>query len=106
MHETKPPSDSDPATPPPVQPDEGTDAGGTPDPADAAAPGPADAAPAADGAPTPPARPVKVKREESWWDTFRFLLYLFLGAVLLRTFLFAPFSIPSGSMLPNLLIGD
>ena len=107
MHETKPPSDSDPATPPPVQPDEGTDAGGTPDPADAAAPGPADAAPAADGAaPTPPARPVKVKKEESWWDTFRFLLYLFLGAVLLRTFLFAPFSIPSGSMLPNLYVGD
>ena len=64
-------------------------------------------APAADSAtPGKPARPVKVKKEETWWDTIRFLIYLFIGAVLLRTFLFAPFSIPSGSMMPNLLVGD
>jgi signal peptidase I len=46
------------------------------------------------------------KPRESWWETVRFLLYIFVAALLLRTFVVAPFSIPSGSMLPNLLIGD
>jgi signal peptidase I len=105
MDETKPPSATDPTAVPPVEPEvvpaePVTDA--APEPVAAAA----DAPPADDAPPAPPARPVKVKKEETWWDTIRFLLYLFLGAVLLRTFLFAPFSIPSGSMLPNLLVGD
>jgi signal peptidase I len=39
-------------------------------------------------------------------ETTRFLLVLFLAAVLLRTFVFAPFMIPSGSMLPGMRIGD
>ena len=101
MDETKPPRTTDPAPVPPAEPETATTE------AAAAAPEPAADAPAAEGArPAPPTRPIKVKKEETWWDTLRFLIYLFLGAVLLRTFLFAPFSIPSGSMLPNLLVGD
>jgi signal peptidase I len=39
-------------------------------------------------------------------ETIRFLLKLALLVFILRSFLFAPFSIPSESMLPRLLIGD
>ena len=46
------------------------------------------------------------KKQETWGETLRFFLYLFLGALVLRSFIIAPFSIPSGSMLPNLMIGD
>jgi len=53
-----------------------------------------------------PAAAAPAERRESWWETVRFVLYLFLGALVLRTFVIAPFSIPSGSMLPNLMIGD
>jgi signal peptidase I len=103
MDETKPPPSAGPDSVPPVEP-ETAPAEAAPVEADAAL-----AAAAGDGTPaTPvkPVKPVKVKKEESWWDTIRFLIYLFIGAVLLRTFLFAPFSIPSGSMMPNLLVGD
>jgi signal peptidase I len=55
-------------------------------------------------APAPPA--AKPKKKESWWDTARFFLILFAAALIFRSFMFAPFSIPSGSMLPNLMIGD
>ena len=44
--------------------------------------------------------------KESWWSTLRFVLLLFVAALALRTFIVAPFSIPSGSMLPRLHIGD
>src|SRR3954462_5387455 len=39
-------------------------------------------------------------------ETARFLLFLFLAAVIVRTFILAPFMIPSGSMLPRMMIGD
>lgn len=39
-------------------------------------------------------------------ETLRFLLKLALAVLILRSFVFAPFSIPSESMLPRLLIGD
>lgn len=39
-------------------------------------------------------------------ETVRFLLILFISALLLRTLIVAPFNIPSGSMLPRMMIGD
>jgi signal peptidase I len=45
-------------------------------------------------------------RKESLGSLLRFLLLLFLAALALRTFILAPFSIPSGSMLPRLMVGD
>jgi signal peptidase I len=53
------------------------------------------------------AKPKKAKKQQSGIaETTRFLIMLFLFAVLLRTFVLAPFVIPSGSMLPQLMIGD
>ena len=77
------------------------------DPAPDPAAGPAADPPAkaAGDAAVPPARKEK-KKKESWWDTLRFLAIVFLLAIVFRTFVVAPFSIPSGSMLPRLMIGD
>ena len=49
---------------------------------------------------------MKSLREVAWAENIRTIVYALLIALLIRTFLFQPFNIPSGSMIPNLLIGD
>jgi len=44
--------------------------------------------------------------ESEWWELFKTVFWAVLIALLFRTFLFQPFNIPSGSMKPNLLVGD
>ncbi len=46
------------------------------------------------------------KPEESIWETVKVILQAILIAIVLRTFLFQPFFVPSGSLIPTLLIGD
>jgi signal peptidase I len=48
----------------------------------------------------------KTGRKESAGELLRFVLTLAILAWALRSFIVAPFSIPSGSMLPTLYIGD
>jgi signal peptidase I len=43
---------------------------------------------------------------ESWLETVKTIVYALLIALVIRTFLFQPFNIPSGSMENTLLIGD
>lgn len=39
-------------------------------------------------------------------DTFRIVVHALILAMIVRIFLFQPFNIPSGSMIPTLLVGD
>ncbi len=43
---------------------------------------------------------------QSGLETFRTIFYALLIALVIRTFAFEPFNIPSSSMVPNLLVGD
>ena len=49
---------------------------------------------------------VKPKTEESWLELGKTVVYAGLIAIVIRTFLFQPFNIPSASMEATLLIGD
>ena len=58
-------------------------------------------------APGPAPAPAETKRKKGGFgETTRFLLLLFALALILRSFVLAPFVIPSGSMLPRMMIGD
>ena len=46
------------------------------------------------------------KKTGGLWDTVKTLIYAVLIALGIRTFAFEPFNIPSGSMIPTLLVGD
>jgi len=46
------------------------------------------------------------KRAGGVGETIRTVVYAVLIALVVRTFLFEPFNIPSGSMIPTLLVGD
>ena len=47
-----------------------------------------------------------MEEEESLMDTVKTLFCAIFIAILIRTFLFEPFKIPSGSMYPSLYVGD
>ncbi len=50
----------------------------------------------------PSAKPQKAEKDDFW----QFIVKLVIFVTILRSFIFAPFSIPSESMLPRLLVGD
>ncbi|HTQ14693.1 MAG TPA: signal peptidase I [Rhizomicrobium sp.] len=59
-----------------------------------------------EAAPAPAASSKKTREPESWLETVKTVVYALLIALVIRTFLFQPFNIPSGSMEGTLLIGD
>src|ERR1700755_2168328 len=48
----------------------------------------------------------KPKAEESWLELAKTVIYAGLIAIVIRTFFFQPFNIPSASMEATLLVGD
>lgn len=52
------------------------------------------------------ARPGARPKSGGWGETIRTVIYAGLIALLVRTFAYEPFNIPSGSMVPTLLVGD
>ena len=47
-----------------------------------------------------------MEEKENLSDTVKTIVYAIVIAVFIRSFLFEPFKIPSGSMYPNLYVGD
>lgn len=54
----------------------------------------------------PAIKPFKPAREEGLLETVKTIVYAVLIALVVRTFAYEPFNIPSGSMIPTLLVGD
>ncbi|MEM6904403.1 MAG: signal peptidase I [Pseudomonadota bacterium] len=50
--------------------------------------------------------PGSTKKKDGFWETVKTIFWALLIAAAFRTILFQPFSIPSGSMKPTLLVGD
>ncbi len=50
--------------------------------------------------------PSKKAKEGGLWETIKVIVQALLIALVIRTLLFQPFNIPSGSLIPTLLIGD
>ncbi|MGL4440358.1 MAG: signal peptidase I [Bosea sp. (in: a-proteobacteria)] len=48
----------------------------------------------------------KKKEDGGFWETTKVIVQALLIALVIRTFLFQPFNIPSGSLIPTLLVGD
>ncbi len=48
----------------------------------------------------------QTKKTGGFWETVKTIVYAGAIALLVRTFAFEPFNIPSGSMIPTLLVGD
>jgi len=46
------------------------------------------------------------RKSSGFWETVRTIVYAIVIAIVVRTVAFEPFTIPSGSMVPTLLIGD
>ncbi|HEX4408451.1 MAG TPA: signal peptidase I [Xanthobacteraceae bacterium] len=46
------------------------------------------------------------RKEDGATETIRVVIHALIIALVIRTFLFQPFNIPSGSMIPTLLVGD
>jgi signal peptidase I len=74
-------------------------------PAEPAPPIPSIQTPVHTEATIPPAKG-SAKKEEGWGETIKTVIYALLIALVIRTFLFQPFNIPSGSMENTLLVGD
>ncbi len=49
---------------------------------------------------------MKPKKPDSFMDTVKTVFYAVVIAMVVRTFAYEPFNIPSGSMIPTLLVGD